>query len=131
MAGDLRWKLQFDGKEYEFNAHRDLTIVRLRQMKAWFGLELGRWSPFILALGQGDPDAVACVVWIVRTKAGEKNVPEPRLMMDFPVGTFMKELETEQDEEEDPTSQVDGVRDEQTTDSTLTPTSSEPDTSGS
>jgi hypothetical protein len=101
---DLCWRVPYDGKEYEFNAHQDLTVGRLRQIKAWFGNELGRWSPFILALGEGDPDAAACVVWICRTKAGEKNVPEPRFMTDFAVGSFLQAMEVDsEDGQEGPT----------------------------
>jgi hypothetical protein len=88
-----------DGNEYELDPS-DLTVSRLRQMKHWFGKEYGAYLPFVQLLLQGDADAVACTMWIVRTKAGESNVPEPRFM-DFSVADFF--VAPEGDDEDPPT----------------------------
>ncbi len=103
MADTPRWKVLLDGNEYIFDPFRDLTVSTLRHIKQWYGPELGRLGPFVLAFGQGDPDAIACAVWVVRRKAGE-NPPEPSRAPDIEVGTFMADME--QLVEPDPTEEV-------------------------
>jgi hypothetical protein len=121
---DLIWAVNYGGKTYEFNAHKDLTVGNLRHIKQWYGPELGRWSPFILALGQGDPDAWACAIWIVRRKAGETNVPEPNMMPDFAIGEMMKDgVQLSRDEPEEPENPT-SEEEDQTQGSTEIPTSS-------
>src|SRR5581483_8410853 len=124
---DLRWRINYKDRDYEFNAHRDLTLVRLRQCKHWFGPDYGKFLPFISLLGQGDADAWACAIWIARRKAGDKNIPEPA-NMDFPVGEIMADMVAVDDDDEDPTSESES-EDEQTDDSRSTPTDSDTSTS--
>jgi hypothetical protein len=123
MADSATWQVKYDGRDYAFVPKQDLTLVRLRQMKQWFGVELGRWAPFMNAFAQGDPDAIACVIWIVRNKAGETGVPEPRMMMDFSVGAFMEDFQFEAADPPTQAAQILG--------STPTPTKSAAATSGS
>ena len=127
MADTPRWKIVVDGNEYIFDPFRDLTIVTLRHIKQWYGPELGRLGPFVIAFGQGDPDAIACAIWAVRRKAGEVGVPEPR-QIDAEVGTFMTDME--QLVEPDPTEEAPEPA-ATTPGSTATSTSSETDTSDS
>lgn len=84
---DTIWKSRYKGVDYEVTT-RDLTVSRLRQMKQWFGAEYGKYTPFITLLVEGDVDALACVVWIAQSKAGEKP-QEPR-NLDFSIEDFEK-----------------------------------------
>lgn len=121
----LRWKLTFEGKEYVFDAKRDLTVSALRQIKEWYGVELGRNMTFQAALLQQDPEAALCALWLARKAAGEENVPEPNRMPDFSVTELFEEgFEETEGKEPDPTTEV-----PPTPGSTETPTSS--GTSGS
>lgn len=87
---DLRWSLTYKGKDYEFDATQDLTVSVLRTIKQQYGAELGRWANFILAMGQGDPDAWATAVWVCLRKNGV--TPLPALdQIDFAVGEMMSE----------------------------------------
>ncbi len=112
-------------KKYPFS-FEDLTVGRLRQVKAWFGPELGRYNSFIVALHQLDPDAALAAVWIARTVAGESNVPEPNQMEDFPLRGFLEDIEIEAAKTDPPTRAQ-----PQTLDSTETQTNSGDDTSDS
>ena len=97
------WKLDYRGKTYSFDPNQDLTLRRLRAVKGWYK-ELGSFSAFNTALGQGDPDALACLIWICKQKAGEVNVREPMMMEDFAIGDdFYNNIVFVQDEDEDPT----------------------------
>ncbi len=75
--------LQIDDKTYQFDSD---TVSRntLRQIKQWYPA-IGAFIPLVIALVEGDPDAVASVAWIVRNQAGEVDVPRPP-DMDFSVG---------------------------------------------
>lgn len=89
---DLRWRLTYKGNDYEFDATQDLTVSVLRTIKQQYGPELGRWANFILAMGQGDPDAWSAAVWICLRKNGV--APLPALdSIDFAVGEMMSESE--------------------------------------
>lgn len=117
------WLLTFKNKSYSFDPNRDLTLRNLRLIKGWYGRELGSFTAFNAALGEGDPDALACVIWICRTKAGDSNVPEPQRMEDFSiVDDFYKEFEFVPDAE-DPTAGDESAPD-QTGDTAPTPTNS-------
>ena len=117
------WNLTYKSKTYQFDPNRDLTLRNLRQIKGWYGRELGSFTAFNDALGAGDPDALACVIWICRTKAGETNVRDPQNMEDFAiVDDFYKEFEFVPDAE-DPTT-ADASAQDQTGDTEPTPTNS-------
>ncbi len=62
MAETL-WRIAFKGKEYTVS-DADLTVSRLRSMKAIYGREYGTYSLFVQMLAQGDVDALACGIWI-------------------------------------------------------------------
>ncbi len=117
------WVLNYRSKSYNFDPNRDLTLRNLRAVKGWYGKELGTFTAFNEALGAGDPDALACVIWICRTKAGEQNVREPMNMEDFAiVDDFYKEFDFIPDAE-DPTQGDESVPDP-TGDTPQTPTNS-------
>lgn len=97
----LEFEITWEGKKYAFIPKRDLRYKYLRKIKEWYGAELGRWLTFQGALLQLDVDAVACAVWISRQEAGEANVPEPRLMPDFEVGSASQVLSDEEIAERD------------------------------
>lgn len=121
------WLLKYRDHEYSFDPNRDLTLRNLRAIKGWYGSELGSFTAFNAALGAGDPDALACVIWIVRTKAGEQNVREPQRMEDFAiVDDFYSKFEYVPDAE-DPT-QADESAPDPTDDTMKTPTNSGDDT---
>ena len=111
------WKVEIDGKQYVFDPGADLTVGGLRHFKSWYGEELGRYQRFLRAFAEGDPDAMACVVWVLKRKAGE-STPEPQNMPDFGVGDFIDHWELEVDPEAVPTPEG------PTQDSTPTSTSS-------
>jgi hypothetical protein len=79
--------MEIDGVRYDFNDDTDLTLSVLRKIGSWFPL-LRTYSDFRLAYLRGDPDALACVRWIV-LKRENKPVQEPQQMADFPLGEFM------------------------------------------
>ncbi|HEY1690061.1 MAG TPA: hypothetical protein VGF95_14495 [Solirubrobacteraceae bacterium] len=129
MAARNIWHLKWEGQDYTFDPEM-LLVGRMRKIKRWFP-DIGRYSSFILALSQGDPDAALCALWIVRMEAGEKNVPEPERMPDFSLGDFFHGVEAigEDDAEADPTEPP--AETSETSVSTETPTNSESDISGS
>ena len=97
---DLRWQLNYKDKQYEFDADRDLTVGNLRAIKKLYGPDLGRYQLFVLALGQGDPDAWASALWMALKAANVKPLPAPD-MLDFSVGPMMEAIgEAEQAAEE-------------------------------
>lgn len=124
---------KYEDKEYRFTPALDLKTSILRQIKFWYGLPMGTYVGFTVALSQGDPDAVACAVWASRKLSGEQNVPEPNTM-DFAVGAWMEETREDKAEQEDKqeADPLDGRgTSDPTPDSKPTPTNSEPDTSDS
>jgi hypothetical protein len=121
------FKLTVGEQEYTFKPEM-ATVGALRQVKQWYGSELGRYNNFIAAFFEGDPDAAVCAVWMARKAAGESNPPEPSQMGDFALTSWIN-LTSEKDEEEVPTEGE--VTSPPTQDSTETPTSSETDISGS
>lgn len=121
------FKLKVGEKVYPFNPQELLTVGALRQIKHWFGTEIGRYNAFVSALLQGDPEAALCAVWLARKAAGETNVPEPNELPDFQLASWidLEESAVEEDEGK-PTQQT-----PQTPDSTEIPTNSDPDISDS
>lgn len=109
MAADnayFRFKLE-DGRAYELQ-RSDITVSALRQFKAKFGAQYGKFLTFTQLLLEGDADAWCCALWLVQKNNGEK--PKPMEFMDFPVGDVMlsaaeddDESEDEEPEEENPT----------------------------
>lgn len=83
----MRFTIQIDGEAHTWCDSTDLTMSALRHVKEWFP-NLGTYRAFQAAYMAGDPDALACIRWIVLNKAG-KNPPEPRRMTDFSLGEFM------------------------------------------
>ena len=128
------WHLQYqdptwtEPREYVFDPQKLLTVSALRQIKEWYGIEIGRYLAFIQAFSQGDPEAALCALWLVRRAAGEVEVPEPNRMPDFSMGDFYHSFEAagESEEEADPLNTG-----EEIPSSTETPTPSEPSTSAS
>jgi hypothetical protein len=88
------WLLKFKDREYRFDPQQQLTMGRLRQIKSWYGVELGRYLSFLQAFSQLDPDAVACAIWVCRKAEGESNVPEPTRMEDFALGEALMAVES-------------------------------------
>lgn len=88
MGKSATYTMEIDGEKFSFNDDEDLTLTALRQVKSWYP-DLGSYTAFRLAYLRGDPDALACVRWMVLRKAGKTSAPEPRAMGDFPLGEFM------------------------------------------
>ena len=107
-------RLTLDGIEYTFEIDKELTRDTLLQIKRWYK-ELGSLVEFTMAFLRGDPDAMACVAWIVRNAAGEDNVPVPN-EMDFAIGTVIDsyELDPVEEPEEPPVPNVKPAEDEDT-----------------
>ncbi len=124
-------RIEFEGKSYDYEPTRDLGVGEMRTIKGWYP-EIGRYTPFLAACSEGDPDALACLLWLLRSKAGE-HPREPQRGLSFNVGELWNAYVAgaiaarEGDDDEDPTAGDDTP--EQTSDSTPTPTSSEPSTS--
>jgi hypothetical protein len=121
--------LKVQGNEYTFDLEKELTVGRLRQIKQWFGPQLGRYGTFFRALADMDPEAMLCVYWVARLSAGEQNVPEPNQIKDFSIADWDMEAKAVEPEEvpERPTEGEDAP----TPDSMETPTNSDTDISGS
>ena len=71
----------FQDQEYTFAPEQDIGISELRHIKRWFP-DLGDYQAFTTAASFGDPDAIACVIWVAQRKAGER-VREPINFPDF------------------------------------------------
>lgn len=97
------WNIEFNDRIYSFDPNKDITLSTLRHAKGWYGAELASYTKFMNAFGEGDPDALAMVIWTVRKKAGESNVPEPQFMEDFAVGEFLSNFDFVPDPDPDPT----------------------------
>jgi hypothetical protein len=87
---------QFQNREYTFAPERDIGISELRHIKQWFpGSGLWTYNALTASTAMGDPDALACVVWIAMKKAGVKNLREPKALPDFSIvelmGSFLSE----------------------------------------
>ena len=78
----------FQGEEYTFAPERDIGISELRNIKGWFP-DLGDYQAFTAAASFGDPDALACLVWIAQRKAGAKRIKDPTNFPDFSIGEVM------------------------------------------
>ena len=119
---DPKWT---EARKYGFDPQELLTVSALRQIKHWYGIEIGRYLAFIQAFSAGDPEAAVCALWLVRKAAGEPDVPEPNEMPDFSMGEFYDRFEAASSEEEaDPLSTGEKIPT-----STETPTPSEVSTS--
>lgn len=134
MASGPTWTLKYQDptwdapREYTFEPQKLLTLSALRQIKAWFGPDLGRYLAFIQQFAQGDPDAAVCALWLARKAAGEPEVPEPLRMPDFAMGEFYAGFEPGDEEEDaDPLNTAESPMPV----STATPTPSAPSTSDS
>lgn len=134
-------QIEWEGKFYDYDAERDLTVSRLRHIKSWYP-EMGGYLRFVSACAYGEPDAYACLLWILRKTAGE-STQEP-MQMDFSVLAFRNALDAAAEVEAkrlgvaaevDPTVGPTGPSPDQTTpeqeSSEPTPTSSEGNTSDS
>jgi hypothetical protein len=76
---------KFNGEDLTFSPEQDIGISELRHIKAWFP-DLGDYQTFTMQASLGDPDAVACIIWIAQRKAGNKKVREPINFPDFSIG---------------------------------------------
>ncbi len=77
----------FKGEELSFSPERDIGLTELRNIKGWFP-DLGDYQAFTIAASLGDPDALACLIWIAHRKAGKK-IKDPTNFPDFSVGEVM------------------------------------------
>lgn len=132
----LRWYLKDGEKRYVFEPETMLTLGVLRQIKAWYGNELGRYTNFIAAFSELDPEAILCALWICRKAAGEENVPEPNQMGDISLADCMDneaaaEAITQAVKDADEPTERPTKGDQLIPASTETPTNSEGDTSAS
>lgn len=82
----LVFEIDWDGKHYTFDADKDLTVSRLRQIKSWFP-DLCNLMQVVLQFRLQDADAAMCVLWVMKAKAGEMGL-DARRMEDFAVGEF-------------------------------------------
>ncbi len=84
--------LKLDEKTYTFDTKTQLTRDVLRKIKHEWYPELGTYVGLMLAIAAGDPDAMAVLAWLVRTSAGERDVPAPD-EMDFGIGEVINSYE--------------------------------------
>ena len=84
-------RLDIDGKPYVLDLDEQLTCYKLIQIKGWYP-ELGSITHLLMAIFRGDPDAMACVAWLVKEAAGELDVLEPPYQ-DFSVGEVIDSYE--------------------------------------
>lgn len=78
---------ELNGSTLRFNPERDLSVSTLRHIELWFK-DMDGYMPVSQRMALGDPDAIACLIWIAKRKNGE-SVREPRQSEDFAVGAFM------------------------------------------
>lgn len=84
---DAFWRIRFRGTPQSLTIN-DLSLQRLREMKARFGESYGIPTEYIGLLLRGDFDAIACALWINQQKAGGE-VEDPATM-DFSLADFEK-----------------------------------------
>lgn len=118
--------ITFEGREYPLDLTELLTLSNLRKIKQWYGLELGGMISFQEAFRLGDPDAVACAIWMARRAAGDENVPEPQNMPDFSIIGFFNGLDEDVDAQAEDGDTPDPTEATSTPGSTETQTPSEP-----
>ena len=80
-----RWVLRLDGEEYVLDLDADVYCSQLRQIAKWYP-QLGTFAGLYINLLRGDPDSVACAIWLARSKHGVNPNPSPRDIEDFSVG---------------------------------------------
>ena len=81
-----RWQLKLDDdEEYTLDMDEDVKCSHLRQISKWYP-GLGTFASLYINLLRGDPDAVACAIWLVRSARGVNPNPNPRDLEDFSVG---------------------------------------------
>jgi hypothetical protein len=109
-------RLKVGEKSYTFVPQEMLTVGPMRQIKQWYGSELGTYNGFVSALFMGDPEAALCAVWIARNAAGEDNVPEPNNLADFPLASWLEIVSTDDEAEEGkPTQEAPPITDSEKT----------------
>ena len=119
-----QWQVTVDGVDSIYDPWVDLTLGRMRQIKQWYP-DIGTVRAFNTAFLNGDPDAMACVLWIIALKAvrpGQPNPPDPRQMADFQVGSVVASTNLTPDlqHDADPTPPAMEATSGQSPDSTLT-----------
>lgn len=60
-------KVTVEGSEYEWDTER-LLVAEARELKVHTGFTPPRW---LMALDEGDPDAIAGLIYLARKRAGE------------------------------------------------------------
>lgn len=80
--------IEWDGKIYTFSPESDLTVQRLRVLKAAFGPDYGKYVRIMELASEGDADALVAVWWVMKSVAGEGV--DPRAAPNFAVGEFME-----------------------------------------
>ncbi|MYR84088.1 hypothetical protein GTY41_03795 [Streptomyces sp. SID685] len=60
-------KLKVEGVEYEWDGDR-LLVAEARELKVHTGFTPGRW---LAAVDEGDPDALAALIYLAKKRAGE------------------------------------------------------------
>ena len=81
------------GVELTFDPTTDIGLVELRTIKKWYG-PLGTYTSLTMAAALGDPEALACIIWIARRKAG-KPATDPARLANFSLGEFMGSFVTD------------------------------------
>lgn len=70
MAEDAIWERKFRGQNLSLSLG-DLTVRRMRQIKAWFGDDYGIPAKFISLLLMGEIDALTAALWVHSEKVGD------------------------------------------------------------
>ena len=90
-------RIDWEGKTYDLDPMRDLTVSRLRVLKAAFGADYGKAVTVVKLMQDGDADAIVSVMWVMKQRAGESC--DPRNLPDFAPLEFMTAFQTAEDAE--------------------------------
>jgi hypothetical protein len=91
--------LLLDGEEHVFDIEKQLTYKTLKQIKRWYP-PLGSLVKFTVGLFRGDPDALACVAWIIWGGPNDKSVLTPN-QIDLAAGGLLDSFDFEEPEAPD------------------------------
>ena len=85
MADSTIWERKFRGQNLSLSLD-DLTVRRMRQIKAWFGDDYGIPAKFISLLLMGEIDALTAALWVHGEMSG--NPIGSPLDYEFNLGEF-------------------------------------------
>jgi len=82
----MQMNVQWEDESYSFDPDTDITVQRLRVLKAAFGPDYGKYITLMQLGAQGDADALVGLLWVMRIVNGKTG--DPKNMPNFAAGKF-------------------------------------------